>query len=859
MDGIETREQSPPPAGTVYDGFISYSHSADDLLAPRLQAGLQRFAKPWWKRRALRIFRDEASLSANPHLWGSIVEAMDQSDWLVLLLSPDAAQSEWVDREVEYWLEHKDPNRILPVVTGGEFAWGDDGIDPASTAAPPALFGAFADEPRWVDLRFADTEEQLDLNNASFRAAVADIASAIRGVPKDELESEEVRQHHRTIRTAWAAAVALLLLVIVAGAAAIFANGQRLEADEQRVAAEDNATEAATQRDVAERQTNIAEELAFEARSDALAASAIAQLDVDAELALLLGIEALSREEQPAALSATHQALQRHRGVFEVSIEPGVNPVFRVGAGGMSPAGDLIALVAPGHDLEMWEVGGTDPLWTAPAPKESSLFFGARFTDDGTALVALVAPADLIDPSSEIDTSSRGSLAIYDARTGDEMRSIALFNCPLTLDPDPLPVYVDLASPLPWAATELCQQFRADVGLMELRHGQLNVVTQVTAGLANYWAQFGVPTVDASKRYLAVASGGPGQVIDLGTGETVLEYDGGISTISSDGSRVLIRGHGVGFALELMRLQDQELLWSFAKTFTRAWFSEDQQQVYGTSPDGSTYVIDAATGELILRLAGQDGVPIAATMSSDGQLLATFTTDLTARVWDLGEVLSEGDVYITHAEPREHVAASADVAGGIAAVWAGLPRQEDQPWQINLIDLSSGELIRTVTGGAPALSNDGSRLAYRALEEVEVTEADLKLRGETGVLPRVGPVRIIDVGSGEVIHEFELRCEQYLMESEAVPSAGCTIARGGREWDLEFSSDGRLLAMADSYNDVMMVWDTDTGERIIADDLPGSNARTIQFSPDGEQSSATSPAGSTTAWAFTTWDRSTDR
>jgi hypothetical protein len=55
------------PEGTGYDGFISYSHAADDLLAPRLQSGLQRFAKPWWKRRALRIFRDESSLSANPH------------------------------------------------------------------------------------------------------------------------------------------------------------------------------------------------------------------------------------------------------------------------------------------------------------------------------------------------------------------------------------------------------------------------------------------------------------------------------------------------------------------------------------------------------------------------------------------------------------------------------------------------------------------------------------------------------------------------------------------------------------------------------------------------------------------------
>ena len=37
-----------PQAGLVYDGFISYSHAADDLLAPRLQAGLQRFAKPWY-------------------------------------------------------------------------------------------------------------------------------------------------------------------------------------------------------------------------------------------------------------------------------------------------------------------------------------------------------------------------------------------------------------------------------------------------------------------------------------------------------------------------------------------------------------------------------------------------------------------------------------------------------------------------------------------------------------------------------------------------------------------------------------------------------------------------------------------
>jgi hypothetical protein len=61
---------------SAYDGFISYSYAADDLPAPRLQAGLQRFAKPWWKRRAVRISRDESSLAANPHLWSSITQAL---------------------------------------------------------------------------------------------------------------------------------------------------------------------------------------------------------------------------------------------------------------------------------------------------------------------------------------------------------------------------------------------------------------------------------------------------------------------------------------------------------------------------------------------------------------------------------------------------------------------------------------------------------------------------------------------------------------------------------------------------------------------------------------------------------------
>ena len=113
-----------PDRRATYDAFVSYSHAADDLLAPRLQAGLQRFAKPWWKRRALHVFRDESSLSASPHLWGSIVAAMEGSAWFVLLLSPEAASSPWVDREIAWWVANKEPGRIIPVLTDGTFAWG---------------------------------------------------------------------------------------------------------------------------------------------------------------------------------------------------------------------------------------------------------------------------------------------------------------------------------------------------------------------------------------------------------------------------------------------------------------------------------------------------------------------------------------------------------------------------------------------------------------------------------------------------------------------------------------------------------------------------------------------------------------
>jgi hypothetical protein len=91
----------------LYDAFISYSHAKDKPIAAALQSAVQRLGKAWYQRRALRVFRDDTSLSATPHLWPTIEQALEQSRFLIVLASPEAAASPWVGKEIAYWLEHK--------------------------------------------------------------------------------------------------------------------------------------------------------------------------------------------------------------------------------------------------------------------------------------------------------------------------------------------------------------------------------------------------------------------------------------------------------------------------------------------------------------------------------------------------------------------------------------------------------------------------------------------------------------------------------------------------------------------------------------------------------------------------------
>jgi WD40 repeat protein len=220
----------------LYKAFVSYSRAADGRLAPALQSALHRFAKPWYRLRAIRVFRDVTNLSVSPGLWSSIENALSQSEYLLLLASPRAAASKWVRREVDYWLQHRSSATLLIVLTDGELAWdGSTGdFDWGRTdALPDTLRRVFGEEPAYLDFRTERTADDLSSGNPHFQEKVATIAATLHGRSRDDLIGEDVRQQRRAKRLAWSASIALFLLTVTASIGAYVAVRQRRIAEER--------------------------------------------------------------------------------------------------------------------------------------------------------------------------------------------------------------------------------------------------------------------------------------------------------------------------------------------------------------------------------------------------------------------------------------------------------------------------------------------------------------------------------------------------------------------------------------------------------------------------------------------------
>jgi tetratricopeptide (TPR) repeat protein len=215
-----------------YKAFISYSH-ADESHASWLQRALERYRTPKALRRSrpdlparlYPIFRDSAELATSTDLSESIQRALDDSDALVVICSPAARASRWVNEEIRRFRASGRGDRIFCLVVAGS-------PKPASAdcAFPTALLqddeGNALHEPLAADVT---------AGRGGKRDAMLRIAAGLLNVGVDALRRRDAQRQARF----WAlVATGSLLVTSLTIGLALYAQHARREADIRRAQAE---------------------------------------------------------------------------------------------------------------------------------------------------------------------------------------------------------------------------------------------------------------------------------------------------------------------------------------------------------------------------------------------------------------------------------------------------------------------------------------------------------------------------------------------------------------------------------------------------------------------------------------------
>ena len=110
-----------------YHAFISYRRTERDIaVAKEIQQSLEHFRVPRGIRTASgrkhidRIFRDQEELTITSDLSRRIDDALESSEFLVVICSPGYCQSQWCLHELETFIRLRDRDHVLCVLSEGE-------------------------------------------------------------------------------------------------------------------------------------------------------------------------------------------------------------------------------------------------------------------------------------------------------------------------------------------------------------------------------------------------------------------------------------------------------------------------------------------------------------------------------------------------------------------------------------------------------------------------------------------------------------------------------------------------------------------------------------------------------------------
>lgn len=230
--------------------------------------------------------------------------------------------------------------------------------------------------------------------------------------------------------------------------------------------------------------------------------------------------------------------------------------------------------------------------------------------------------------------------------------------------------------------------------------------------------------------------------------------------------------------------------------------SPDGGLIASAGKDGTSLIVDAATGEVLRRLEGHDGDVYGVLFTPDGGQVVTWGGDSTIRVWDPADgtelfVLDhEGNLPMLVAdtdvryEDGSYAATGSFSSDGTRLVsasgtWAWV-------W-----DLGSGELVHRLDHGdaavnSAAFSPDGSQIVTSGSDAL---------------------TRLWDAGSGELDRELENAFDNFVGRSLFSPDGSLLVSAYGK---------GRLAA-----------WDTGTWERTYDEFHHSTEIRDARFSSAG--------------------------
>ena len=183
-----------------YKAFLSYSHE-DERRAKRLHRQLERYRIP----KSLRtgnvglgaIFRDKDELSAAAGLDASIKTALRALENLIVLCSPYAVESQWVDKEISYFKSLGREDSIFTVLLSGSPFAERHGFLAADECLPKSIRYNLTETGEIITERAEPLATDLRLGGDGEKIGLLKLVSGLMGLGLDRLLQRQLIRARR--------------------------------------------------------------------------------------------------------------------------------------------------------------------------------------------------------------------------------------------------------------------------------------------------------------------------------------------------------------------------------------------------------------------------------------------------------------------------------------------------------------------------------------------------------------------------------------------------------------------------------------------------------------------------------------